>query len=126
MDFFTHKELMCKDTHTVKLADGFKDKLNYLRAQFNRPMVVNSCCRSKSHNEAIGGHPRSLHVYDAPYHPTGGCMAIDISIKGWSIEEWASFIDLAVRNGWSVGLNKSFIHIDRRVDINIKQAWFTY
>ena len=128
MEFFTPEELRCPSTHKIQLANGFQEELVRLRRQFNHPMILTSCCRTEEHNRKIGGHPRSLHVCDRPYHPTGGCMAADVSIADWTMEELTFFMDLCVKNGWSFGLNKkhNFIHIDRRSDINMKQTWFTY
>lgn len=126
MNYFTDKELECPETGIVKLHPGFLDHLNELRDAFDKPMVVNSCCRSKKHNENIGGHPRSLHVFDQPFHSTHGCMAIDINTEGWSGTEKARFVYLALKNKWSVGIAKTFIHIDRRVDIKMKQVLYTY
>jgi len=126
MTYFTDEELKCPHTGIVKLHPGFLEALNDLRIAFNKPMIVNSCCRSKEHNNIIGGHVRSLHVYDEPFHPINGCMAVDISTRGWSFKELSTFIELAENKGWSVGIAKTFVHIDRRVDIGINQTWYVY
>lgn len=115
--FFTTKELACKATGVVKLAPGFGDKLINLRMVYGRPMIVNSCCRSAGHNKNVGGNPRSLHVYDTPYWPTGGTCAIDIACKD-SIER-ATITRIALERGWWVGIAETFLHLDRRVDYGV-------
>lgn len=65
--FFSRNELQDPDTHEVHLAPGFGDKVVELRLTYGRPMIVNSCCRSHQYNQQIGGHHRSLHVWDEPF-----------------------------------------------------------
>ncbi len=122
---FSFKELRCPDTHVVKLADGFGDKLVALRKAFAHPMVVNSACRSSGYNSSIGGHYRSLHVYDHPAHPTGGCCAVDIAFPDGTLK--GDLLMAAWELGWSVGVAESFLHLDRRTDYTaLPQTLFTY
>ena len=115
--YFTEQELQCKLTKKVVLAKGFEQALVELRIKWGRPMTVNSCCRSKEHNYNEGGNPQSLHVYDKPYWPTGGTCAIDISMTD-AIRR-AALTKLALENGWWVGVNKTFLHLDRRIDFGV-------
>ena len=114
---FTFHELMCKGTGKMELAPGFANKLIELRETWDKPMIVNSCCRSFVHNAKIGGNPKSLHVYDTPFWPTGGTCAIDISMKD-PIQR-AAFVKLALEMGWWAGINETFVHLDRRIDFGI-------
>ncbi len=112
---FAHKELACPETGEVILAPGFADALRDLRKKYGHPMIVMSCCRTASYNEEIGGHPRSLHVYDQPHHPTGGTAAIDVQRpEGPRLHR---LIELATAHGWAIGIASKFVHLDRRVDI---------
>lgn len=113
---FTYDELHCPRTGTVQLARGFSSELKELRLAFELPMIVNSCCRSKEYNTDIGGHHRSLHVWDYPYWPTGGTCAIDISIRNMSEAVKKELVGLAFYLGWSVGIAETFLHLDRRSD----------
>jgi hypothetical protein len=115
--YFTEQELQCKLTKKVVLAKGFEQALVELRVKWGKPMVVNSCCRSKQHNFNEGGNPTSLHVYDFPHWPTGGTCAIDIAMTD-AIRR-AALTSLALANGWWVGVNKTFLHLDRRVDFGV-------
>ncbi len=105
--------LACRDTGVVVLAPGFADHLVSLRLAWARPMIVNSCCRSSKHNIAVGGHPRSLHVYDTPHWPTRGTCAIDLEIA--DCHAAMNLALCAADLGWSVGVPRGgFIHLDRR------------
>ena len=114
---FSMRELECKLSRTVKLDRRFQNALVKLRVAFDRPMSVNSCCRSWEHNKAEGGHIRSLHVYDEPFHDTRGAMAIDIRTPNSKYAYELCF--LAMRHEWAVGYNAGFLHLDRRVDLGM-------
>lgn len=124
---FTDAELMCPATGVVKLAPAFSDKLLVLRLELDRPMIVNSCCRSDQYNRALkNSHPRSLHVWDFPHHPTNGTAAIDIHIPN---EQYRSELyQIAWVLEWSIGQSRNFMHLDRRVDYleGYPQTEFSY
>ena len=123
--YFTHVELACKDTGKVLLANGFADKLAELRATYNKPMIVNSCCRSFKYNRKIGGTKGSFHVYDKPYYPTGGTCAIDIHMP--NSKNKGDLIAIAWSLGWSIGIYRNFLHLDRRSDYtDLQQIVFAY
>lgn len=107
--YFTPEELRCKGSGLLNLKEGFASALERFRTTWAKPMKVNSCCRSTAYNKKVGGAQKSYHICD---DLRGGCCAIDIAIT--NAEERAAFVQLALQHGWSVGVNKSFIHIDRR------------
>lgn len=109
---FSDAELRCPDTLEVRLAPGFAEALEGLRTTLGQPMIINSCCRSKRYNDRLGGHPRSLHVYDEPYHNTGGCCAVDIHIPDNQYR--AEIMKIALNNDWSIGVAANFLHLDQR------------
>lgn len=121
---FSHEELQCPATKVVKLADGFTFALRDLRVAWGRPMKVNSCCRSEAHNKAIGGHPKSLHVYDFPVHPINGTAAIDIATPDNLAR--TNLHLLAWSMGWSIGHGRNFLHLDRRDLAGLPQRMFGY
>lgn len=125
LTLFTHTELECKATHVVKLGKGFTDALVELRRMYARPMRVTSCCRSRAHNDAVGGHYRSLHVYDDPYHPTEGTVAIDLVLEPAWLHR---LVRCATTLGWSFGIrwDANIIHLDRRGDFGMSLAVFKY
>ncbi len=122
---FSHDELACPLTGIVRLQPRFDASLIKLRLAFGEPMVVTSCCRSAAYNRMIrDAHPRSLHVYDAGHHGAEGTLAIDIA-RPDSGYTW-KLMRAAVELRWSVGMAKTFIHLDRRDMVGLHPAGFGY
>lgn len=123
--FFSYKELATRDTGICALAAGFLDRIDALRVAWGGPLTVNSCCRTASYNKAIGGHPKSLHVCDTPFHPTGGSCAIDFRLMDSVSNERLK--KLAISMGFSVGDEAGTIHIDDRTRVlGLPQQRFNY
>lgn len=114
MTNFTDKELACKCCGLLKLAYGFRDHLEELRASVNHPMKVTSCCRCPKRNKAVGGKNESFHLTSNHW----GCCAVDVECFGWPAPKRWRFVKEVMNKGWSVGINwnKGFIHLDRRSD----------
>ena len=110
VEFFTRTELACSSTGVVKFEHGFLEDLVELRKSYAMPMMVTSGCRSQSHNIDVGGHPRSLHMFANPHYGIDA-IAIDIDRKNVNMHR---LISAALAMGWSVGIAKTFIHLDRR------------
>ena len=121
---FSEAELRCKLTHKIELDPRFATMLVTLRLAFDESMTPTSCCRSAAHNQAEGGHPRSLHVYDLPWHEVKGTCAIDIRSKNTAYAR--RLVAVALGLGWSVGVNKRFIHLDRRDLAGLEPGLFGY
>jgi hypothetical protein len=113
-DYFSAAEMGCRHCGLVQFAPGFTTLLLALRLELNEPMNLNSACRCKAHNTSVGGHPRSLHVADDPSHATGGCCAVDVGTRDGAYR--ARLIGAALGLGWSVGVNATFVHLDRGAD----------
>lgn len=125
MKFFTLGELGAEDEG--QFHPDFLKKLDFLRHTVQRPFIVTSCARSKKHNEEVGGSKRSLHIWDYPQRDyQEGCMAIDLHVIEPSFK--VSVAEIAIALKWSIGINdkKRFIHLDRRFDIGLPQAIFSY
>lgn len=135
LKYFSEDELKCKGSGGIRLSpflfyqcdvNGIDNYVDALRHEFGFPIHLNSACRSAKYNEEIKGHKQSLHVYDKPYHNTGGCMAFDVNTKKMDGQQKYKFLSLAIKNGWSVGIANDFIHIDRRAAIGLPLAMYTY
>tara|TARA_R100001143_G_scaffold36703_1_gene34247 strand:- start:2295 stop:2687 length:393 start_codon:yes stop_codon:yes gene_type:complete len=118
LKYFTEEELQCPSAKIVKLADGFGQKLDDLREMLDRPMTLTSACRTSSHIDSLleRGYPaskNSFHLIDNPKYGTDTC-AVDVSVP--DSEYRKELISVALQEGWTVGVAKSFIHIDKRVD----------
>jgi hypothetical protein len=122
---FSDKELACPCCGQINIADGADKKLLKLRVQFSLPMTINSACRCSIHNKEVGGSLRSFHKIQNDFYKTGGTCAFDIARQGGEYD--CKLIQNALALGWSVGVAKSFIHIDRRIDYtNLPQTIYTY
>lgn len=126
--YFKDPELVCKcGCGILKLHRGFRDELERLRIAFKRPMVITSACRCKKHNEAVGGHPNSLHVGDVPAHPgQTGALAVDVETLAGDFR--GELFRLAWERGWSIGWGgkRRFLHLDRRDFVGLPQNSFDY
>ena len=121
--YFTKDELKCKcGCGAFELAEGFIDKLIELRTVLDKPMIVNSCCRCDNNNIMSGGAKGSYHRV-TNYISKGTC-AIDIKRKNYEYD--AKLISIALELGWSIGLAKTFIHLDRRSDYGQPSVIYTY
>lgn len=123
--FFSERELRCRYSGQLCMDAAFAFRLPLLRLEWGRPLHPTSVCRSVSHNESVGGHPRSLHLVVNPVHPVQGAMAADIWWGDWDDQEQRDFAQLAWKRGWSVGLHPDFCHVDLR-RFFLPQGCFTY
>ncbi len=124
---FAPHELACRGSGLLQFHPGFLASLQSLRDAFGQPMIPNSGCRSRLHNAAVGGHPRSLHVADDPAHADKGqlgCLAVDIRTTDGVYR--GDLFAVAWRMGWSVGWGAGFLHLDRRDFIGLARTSFDY
>lgn len=122
---FSDKELACRHCGKLVLAPGFAEKLKELRLEFDLPMTLSSCCRCGEHNRQEGGNAGSFHLTENVKWKVPGTCAIDVVRRGAEYDR--KLLSTALRLGWSVGIAKAFIHLDRRSDYtDLKAALFTY
>jgi len=121
-DYFSDNELKCKCCGLKNLDPYLEIELLIYRETLGLPLLVNSCCRCPKHNKEIGGAPNSYHKTEGVDDGRKGTLAIDLRVR--NDEERAIMMTVAFNLGWSVGCYKTFIHIDRRVDIGKKQKAF--
>jgi len=126
--YFSRAELQCRcGCRLARFQPGFLDALSELRIEFARPMNVTSACRCLRHNRTVSAlaPTRSLHIGDHSTRPGhDGCAAIDIRCPDGVYK--GRLFAAAWRDGWSVGWNKTFLHLDRRVDCGMPQTTFDY
>lgn len=78
------------------------DAIQQARDIVGRPLVINSGHRSWMRNLAIGGAPRSAHLF----------IALDVSLRGHNLQ--ALYMALKAAGFKSFGFYRSFIHVDLR------------
>ena len=121
---FSDKELACRHCGKLILAPGFAEKLKELRLEFGLPMTLSSCCCSE-HNRQEGGNAGSFHLTENIKWKVPGTCAIDVVRRGAEYDR--KLLSTALTLGWSIGIAKAFIHLDRRSDYTgLKAALFTY
>ena len=127
---FSKDELGDERTGEITLASGFLDRLEHLRVQYAKPMVVTDGCRSRATNRWLldRGYPASLnsfHLVENSKYQTGGTCAVDISRPNGI--DLARLVEFALRFDWAVGIGGTFVHLDRRVDYTeLKPVVYTY
>ena len=106
-NYFSVDELKCKGTDECEMDEGFMEKLEALRHEFNEPMIVSSGYRHESYNQVIGGAKNSPHLYG---------KAVDVVISGKSAYR---LMKLAIEHGFTgIGVSqrgpheRRFLHID--------------
>lgn len=87
--------------------------LEPLRERFG-PVTVVSGHRSPQHNAAVGGAPRSQHVYGE--HGWG--VAADVRCQRGRPRDWFELLDSLGAGG--LGLYPSWVHVDNR---RVRARW---
>lgn len=113
---FTENELKCSQSGVIQFHKGFLNALQELRDAYDKPMQINSGCRSKAFQSTLNPKAsNSYHVYDITHGGRTGALAVDVSMR--DSHNRAELIHLALEMGWSIGVYKNFLHLDRRVDL---------
>ena len=106
-EHFDSSEFACKcgkcEFDGRQMNPDFFDFLVKLRAVFDRPMVITSAIRCKSHNARIGGRPNSFHTQG---------RAVDVFCTDGYLRH--ELVRLILDMGGSCGVYSNFIHIDNR------------
>jgi len=127
--YFSEKELQCPTSKDIVLAEGFLNCLINLRENVGEPLQITSCCRSQEHNEWLKSRgypasPNSFHKIGNDKWGTDTC-AVDIAIPNSVFRK--DLVKRAIDLGWSVGVARTFIHVDRRIDYTpLPQVLYVY
>jgi hypothetical protein len=125
---FFKDELQCRcGCGIANFNESFLRELQGIRTELGLPMHPTSACRCTPWNEAVGGHPRSLHIGDTViYQGQSGSLAVDVAAVDGAYR--GRLFEVAWRRGWSIGWNarRGFLHLDRRDWIGLKQTSFDY
>ena len=102
-NYFSDDELKCKHCGELKFSDMTRERLNLLREDFGKPIIINSGYRCKEHNKAIGA---------TQTHASGRAVDIRCSHK-----DAIKIVELAIKYDFTgIGVNQKgsgrFIHLD--------------
>ena len=112
MKYFKDNEFKMGDEIVFsKMNTQFLTLLDVLRENVNFPLKINSSFRSEEYNESIGGALQSQHLLG---------KAVDLHCTDSTLR--AIIVGHALLLGLSVGVAKTFVHIDNRSN----QLLFTY
>jgi uncharacterized protein YcbK (DUF882 family) len=102
---FKLSEFQCKcGCQTVKLHSELLRRLQAIRTETGRPVVINSGYRCPAHNRTVGGASGSQHLHG---------KAADIVIKGLSIAEQRKICEKHFADG-GIGYAATYTHVDVR------------
>lgn len=108
IEFFSLDEMVCPCCNSIVLDDGLMMhlvKLDIMRKQYGRPIIINSGHRCAKHNAEVGGAPESWHLR----------FATDISPSIGRESDLTDLYKLALSYKWGgIGLYPSWIHLDMR------------
>ena len=94
-----------------KMDHDLLESLEEMRLIVGEPLYITSSYRSKDYNDLVGGSSRSQHL-------TGN--AVDISCNNGTLRR--KIVENALNVGLTVGVSKTFVHLDNREN----QILFTY
>lgn len=102
--YFTDEEFACKcGCGKADVSSDLVARLDQLREQLGRPIVISSGFRCESHNAAEGGVSDSAHTHG---------LAVDIKVS--SGQERFEVLAKVIRGYMfkRIGIAKTFIHVD--------------
>ncbi len=131
--FFKAHELACPDKALIQYEPMFLVKISNLRYECDHGMTLNSAGRTPTYNANLeGAHKNSLHQTLNPKHQNiktrqalMSC-AVDVRTRNWSPQKIKDFVAMAEEHGFSVGIAKTFIHLDYRALAGLPPIRFYY
>lgn len=117
--FFKVDEFKCKHCGYNVVKQELIDLADKVRANWGGPLRVNSGCRCKEHNKAVGGVPSSNHI-------TG--EAVDLYPMNGKVDALWRFIrnmalDGELQNLAGLGRYDTFVHVDIAPRIGRLREW---
>lgn len=109
---FKVNEFACTDgSDAVFISPELVKVLQNIRTHFGKPVHINSAFRTSTKNKAVGGSPKSQHMYG---------LAADIHMDGVTPKEIAAYAETLLKNTGGIGIYKTFCHVDVR---QVKSRW---
>ncbi|HHV41964.1 MAG TPA: DUF882 domain-containing protein [Clostridiaceae bacterium] len=99
---FKLREFECKHCGTVKIDPELVRRLQVMRDEIGKPIIINSGYRCPEHNRAVGGAAGSQHLYGT---------AADIVCPGASIQQVRQAAEKHFKNG-GIGRYNTYTHVD--------------
>lgn len=109
---FSPREIACKGTGTLGVNEDALDKLQALRDNLKRPLLLTSAYRSPEHNRKVGGAKNSQHMQG---------IAFDVRMENQDPEQFEAAARAVGFTGFGYYPKQGFIHIDT----GPKRSWGT-
>ena len=107
-EHFMYSDFICPCCDMLKLIPAFYrhvSLLEHMRQHLGFPIIINSGYRCKSHNESVGGAPRSWHLL----------FATDISPEDGDQDKLIALYNMAADLKFGgIGRYETHIHLDLR------------
>ena len=107
---FKLREFECRCCGAVKLDSELLRRLQAIRAETGRPLIINSGYRCLDYNRQVGGASESQHMEG---------KAADFRIPGLSIQQQRQLAEKYFAND-GIGYGSTFTHVDTR---GFKARW---
>ena len=111
-DHFDYDDFACACCERLKLTDRFYKHIELLekvRAEYGKPMLINSGYRCSVHNQAVGGAVKSQHlIFATDIRPEMGRDDDEYLQNVLRIE------DISMNYFKGIGLYNTFVHVDLR------------
>ncbi len=101
---FKLREFECRCCQAVKLDSELLRRLQAIRTEAGRPVVISSGYRCPSHNRSVGGAAQSRHMVGD---------AADFRITGLPISQQRQLAEKYF-DGGGIGYGSNFTHVDTR------------
>ena len=128
LTYFNEEELCCPTSKEVLLHRGFGEALDELREAYDNPIPVSSACRSTEHLNWLlqRGYPASKNSLHLMVNKKHNCNTLAIDTPVGDSRTRKELIETALGLGWSVGVARTFLHLDRRDFIDLPQIVYVY
>lgn len=126
---FTEAEAADPLTSKIIMAPGHLEAVEELRLNYKRPLIVTSWCRSDAYiKELINrGYNASLNSFHLMKNKNYGTKTCAVDVARPNGQDLYDLIMYAQAANWSVGLAKTFIHLDQRSTYTqLPQTFYTY
>lgn len=100
---FSPREIACKGTGELVVDDQALDKLQSLRDNLGKPLILTSAYRSAAHNRRVGGAKNSKHMYG---------IAFDVRMDNHDPHEFEAAARAVGFTGFGYYPKSGFMHVD--------------
>lgn len=122
MNYFKEKEFRCKcRCHIYNPSVDLIEKINWVREEYGKPLIITSGCRCPIHNKRVGGSETSSHLTTKKKK----CKALDIKFPK-SGKDMFKLLEILSIQFKRIGINskKGFIHVD--IDRKKRSPWLWF